>query len=1140
MPSSHSGRLQFGDCDAGRDGRYSDVYRVTLTAETVVNVTQEADGFNPFLRLLDDDGDLVAEGSSYRSYYWRSTAYIRQTLQPGSYQLVATSRLSGTTGDYDLMLSTAGGTCPEQYILDIELPSSYSGALESGDCDTHRAGYDAAQYADVYRFTLTAETVVNVTQEADGFNPFLRLLDDDGDLVAEGSSYRSYYWRSTAYIRQTLQPGSYQLVATSRLSGTTGDYDLMLSTAGGACPEQYILDIELPSSYSGALESGDCDTHRAGYDAAQYADVYRFRLSVPTAMNVAVESDEFNPYLRLLDGAGELVAEGSSYRSYYWRSTAYIRQTFQPGSYQLVATSRLSGTTGDYRLEITSEAACDVNDVAAPSSHSGSLSGGDCRDPHANHRVDYYRFNLSAPAAVTVDLFTSDFDPYLRLFDGSGNQIGWDDGWTGSLSQIKRILRPGSYLVAATAAQLHSRPSHSYLLRISTVSGSVTQRDALVALYHAAGGAEWKNNEGWLSDDPLGEWHGVTTDASGNVTALRLPDNGLSGAIAPELGDLFNLRTLNLRGNQLSGEIPATLGDLADLAIVLLYDNELSGAIPPELGKLSKLQGLNLRNNRLEGAVPPVLAGLTKLTSLALSGNQLCVPPLLHDAPLLRSLPYCDTEARSALHGLYWHTDGPTWTNSEGWLSEAPVGDWYGVTTDESGFVIGLDLHNNNLNGPIPSDLHRYLPNLQWLRIEGNTLTSCIPTSLAQQILYGEAAPTQNESTFLQGTGQKMMTTAFTTLLGVLGGENQSKVLGGIMSLEEGLLRTQQYSTLKTLGVPICPAAAPEPIYPLATQSSDTDREILIAVRDDFIERCETSMTAAGGESCIERGGFQSWYADDDWRNWHGVEITDGRVTRLGLDRRELQGEIPEILGSLSELEYLNLSHNQLSGPIPAQLGNLAKLRTLALNDNRLTGTIPPELGNLKLLRELYLQHNLLTGRIPLELSTPSYLNLRKMDLDREADHAVGGCLPPNPSFVKTEFLAGLADTVATTAATWSIGTVQLVAKGAFVAANTVRVSAGAGKYAEGVGKLANAVVSVGNAAKSLNAAKPVTAKFVENFSVAITENALGAFAGPVGDGFTLNIDISEKIAEPISRIADYFGFHLGSEIDMDKVYCTD
>ena len=63
-----------------------------------------------------------------------------------------------------------------------------------------------------------------------------------------------------------------------------------------------------------------------------------------------------------------------------------------------------------------------------------------------------------------------------------------------------------------------------------------TDQEALVALYNATGGPNWGNNDNWLSNDPLGEWHGVTTDAGGRVTELHISVNGLTGEIPEELG----------------------------------------------------------------------------------------------------------------------------------------------------------------------------------------------------------------------------------------------------------------------------------------------------------------------------------------------------------------------------------------------------------------------------------------------------------------------------------------------------------------------------------------------------------------------------------------------------------------------------
>ena len=81
-------------------------------------------------------------------------------------------------------------------------------------------------------------------------------------------------------------------------------------------------------------------------------------------------------------------------------------------------------------------------------------------------------------------------------------------------------------------------------------------RAVLVALYHSTGGTNWDANASWLSDRPIGEWHGVTTNSNGRVIKLSLGANRLTGAIPPELGGLPNLTELVLYDNQLTGEIP--------------------------------------------------------------------------------------------------------------------------------------------------------------------------------------------------------------------------------------------------------------------------------------------------------------------------------------------------------------------------------------------------------------------------------------------------------------------------------------------------------------------------------------------------------------------------------------------------------
>ena len=88
------------------------------------------------------------------------------------------------------------------------------------------------------------------------------------------------------------------------------------------------------------------------------------------------------------------------------------------------------------------------------------------------------------------------------------------------------------------------------------------------------------------------------------------------------------------------------------------------------------------------------------------------------------------TRDRAALVALYEATDGPNWVNSENWLTDAPLQDWYGVRM-AGARVDYLGLDRNGLNGPIPPELV-WLTGLRALYLTDNSLYGPIPSELSQ------------------------------------------------------------------------------------------------------------------------------------------------------------------------------------------------------------------------------------------------------------------------------------------------------------------------------------------------------------------------------------------------------------------------
>ena len=99
----------------------------------------------------------------------------------------------------------------------------------------------------------------------------------------------------------------------------------------------------------------------------------------------------------------------------------------------------------------------------------------------------------------------------------------------------------------------------------------------------------------------------------------------------------------------------------------------------------------------------------------------------------LPTLAQTSTETdRDALVALYNATNGPRWSNNEGWLSDAPISKWAGVAPFEDLGAL-LILSQNQLSGEIPLELSN-LYKLTVLGLSGNDLSGEIPPELGKLV----------------------------------------------------------------------------------------------------------------------------------------------------------------------------------------------------------------------------------------------------------------------------------------------------------------------------------------------------------------------------------------------------------------------
>jgi len=136
----------------------------------------------------------------------------------------------------------------------------------------------------------------------------------------------------------------------------------------------------------------------------------------------------------------------------------------------------------------------------------------------------------------TLRLAAEAFDENGHAVDGA--VFSWSSSDVGVAgvdeSGLVQAVAEGSATITATAGSVSG---------VAEITVENPDRAALVALYEATDGPNWVNNENWLSDAPLGEWHGVDTDPQGRVVSLELvhidEDRewaffGLVGSIPPE------------------------------------------------------------------------------------------------------------------------------------------------------------------------------------------------------------------------------------------------------------------------------------------------------------------------------------------------------------------------------------------------------------------------------------------------------------------------------------------------------------------------------------------------------------------------------------------------------------------------------
>ena len=475
----------------------------------------------------------------------------------------------------------------------------------------------------------------------------------------------------------------------------------------------------------------------------------------------------------------------------------------------------------------------------------------------------------------------------------------------------------------------------------------LSDRDILIVLHEATGGPSWTNGGNWLTDAPLGEWYGVSTDAGGRVVGLDLQSNGLEGPIPRELGGLaeLELETLILlaKANQLTGSIPPELGALAKAKLVVLAANQLSGPIPPELGGLADVEELHLNGNQLT-SVPPELGGLAELTVLSLASNELTsLPRELGELGNLRALSLQGNQLASVPPELGELGNLRALSLNFNQLTSVPP---------ELGGLANLEylgLWSNELTS-VPPELGE-LSNLQELDLDENRLTA-VPPELARLDRLAVLWLASNE---LTSVPPELGELGNLWLLSLEGNRLTAVPVGpgGFASLGILDLSSNEFTSFPwELGE----------LSNLMVLELDGNRLTDIPPglgRGASAKRLASHATELPSFSERWSESDHPWRLDSDEHQLTFVARNQNKLgtllARMGLDGNRSSPAMRSRVGSFASLEILDLSSNEMSGSLPAGLVELTGLTSLSVADNAgLAGALPFELTALERLEDLH------------------------------------------------------------------------------------------------------------------------------------------------------------------------------------------
>ena len=313
---------------------------------------------------------------------------------------------------------------------------------------------------------------------------------------------------------------------------------------------------------------------------------------------------------------------------------------------------------------------------------------------------------------------------------------------------------------------------------------------------------------------------------------------------------------------------------------------------------------------------------------------------------------------RTSLEAIYNGTNGKNWKKNTGWMNEEiDHCQWYGIRCGTDGFVISIDLKDNNLEGQFPV-YSRNKVDVKIDKFDGNFLLS----SQWMWAKYGLANLYSLET--LNLADNKLIGTIDYRPLYNLVSLTSFDVSGNRLSGEVDALVTpsltyadfsnNRFTSIRRFKkYKLSPFKALRYIDVSNNSIQNNATEVFANIPPN-IERFLASNNRIKGSLP------ESLSEDLTW------------LSHFNMSYNYLSGSVPSFHSSFETLAELDLSKQMngsyFTGSIPDNIWGIDSLQILNLADNRITGSIPSFVTGLRVIEELDFSNNRLGSSIPPEL----------------------------------------------------------------------------------------------------------------------------------------------------------------------------